>query len=86
MEEKKVGEIIKFFGKIGVAAIRLTDGALAVGDTIQVQGPSTNVTQVVETMQIEHSGVARAERGQEVGVKLNDRARERDLVYKVLSS
>ncbi len=86
MERVKIGEVFHYFGKIGVAAIRLTEGALAVGDTIQVQGPSTNVTQVVETMQIEHSGVARAERGQEVGVKLNDRARERDLVYKVLSS
>jgi translation initiation factor IF-2 len=84
MERMKIGEVFHYFGKIGVAAIRLTDGALAVGDTIQVQGPSTNLTQVVEAMQIEHGGVARAERGQEVGVKLKDRARERDLVYKVL--
>ncbi len=86
MERVKVGEVFHYFGKIGVAAIRLTDGALAVGDTIQVQGPSTNVTQVVEMMQIEHGSVARAERGQEVGVRLKDRARERDLVYKVLPS
>ncbi len=84
MERVKVGEVFHYFGKIGVAAIRLTDGALAVGDTIQVQGPSTNLTQVVDAMQIEHGVVARAERGQEVGVKLNDRARERDLVFKVL--
>ena len=83
MERVKVGEVFHYFTKIGVAAIRLTDGALAVGDTIQVQGPTTNVTQVVEAMQIEHAAVARAEKGQEVGVKLNDRARERDLVYKV---
>ncbi len=84
MERTKIGEVFHYFGKIGVAAIRLTDGALAVGDTIQVQGPSTNLTQTVETMQIEHGGVSRAEKGQEVGVKLNERARERDLVYKVL--
>ena len=86
MERTKIGEVFHYFGKIGVAAIRLTDGALAVGDTIQVQGPSTDVTQVVETMQIEHGSVERAERGQEVGVRLKDRARERDLVYKVLPS
>ena len=84
MERVKVGEVFHYFGKIGVAAIRLTDGALAVGDTIQVQGPSTNLTQRVEAMQIEHANVARAEQGQEVGVKLGDRARERDLVYRVL--
>ncbi|HYM40582.1 MAG TPA: EF-Tu/IF-2/RF-3 family GTPase [Thermoplasmata archaeon] len=84
MERTKVGEVFHYFGHIGVAAIRLTDGALAVGDTIQVQGPSTNLTQVVETMQIEHGAVREAAKGQEVGVKLKDRARERDLVYKVL--
>jgi putative protease len=84
MERVKVGEVFHYFGRIGVAAIRLTDGALAVGDTIQVQGPSTDLTQRVDTMQIEHANVTRAEKGQEVGVRLTDRARERDLVYKVL--
>ena len=80
----KVGEIFHFYGKIGVAAIRLTDGGLAIGDTIQVQGPSTDLTQVIDGMQIEHANVKQAAKGQEVGVKLKDRARERDLVYKVL--
>lgn len=84
MERVKVGEVFHYFGKIGVAAIRLTDGDLAVGDTIQVQGPSTDLTQVVETMQIEHGSVPRAGKGQEVGIRLKDRARERDLVYKVV--
>ncbi len=84
MERMKVGEVFHYFGKIGVAAIRLTDGALTVGDTIQIQGPSTNLTQVVETMQIEHGNVTRADKGQEVGVKVKDRAREHDLVYRVL--
>ena len=86
MERAKIGEVFHYFGKIGVAAIRLTDGPLAVGDTIQVQGPSTDLTQVVETMQIEHDAVPRAEKGQEVGVKLKDRARERDLVYRLTPS
>lgn len=84
MERMKVGEVFHYFGKIGVAAIRLTDGPLAVGDTIQIQGPSTNLTEVVESLEMEHATVARAERGQEVGVKVKDRAREKDLVYKVL--
>ncbi|OGS46616.1 MAG: hypothetical protein A3K66_04765 [Euryarchaeota archaeon RBG_16_67_27] len=84
MERVKVGEVFHFFGKIGVAAIRLTDGALAVGDTIQIQGPTTNLTQRVETMQIEHAAVTRADAGQEVGVKVSEHVRERDLVFKVL--
>ncbi len=84
MERAKIGEVFHYFGKIGVAAIRLTDGPLAVGDTIQIQGPSTNLTQAVDAMQIEHGSIKRAEKGQEVGVKVKDRAHERDLVYKVL--
>ena len=84
MERVKVGEVFHFFGKIGVAAIRLTDGALAIGDTIQIQGPTTNLTQRVETMQIEHAAVTRADAGQEVGVKVSEHVRERDLVFKVL--
>lgn len=85
MERTKVGEVFHYYGKIGVAAVRLTDGALAVGDRIQIQGPSTNLAQVVQTMQIEHGAVPRAERGQEVGIKVADRVRSKDLVYKVIS-
>ncbi len=82
-ERVKIGEVFHFYGKISVAAIRLTDGDLAIGDTIQVQGPSTDLTQVIDGMQIEHANVTRAAKGQEVGVKLKERAREKDLVYKV---
>jgi len=83
MERRKVGEVFHYFTKIGVAAIRLTDGDLAVGDTIVIQGPSTNVTSRVETMQIEHVVVTSASCGQEVGIHVADRVREKDLVYKV---
>ncbi len=45
MEEKKVGEVIKFFGKIGVAAIRISEGSLKVGDQIHIVGHTTDITQ-----------------------------------------
>jgi putative protease len=86
MERLKVGEVFHYYTKIGVAAIRLTDGELAVGDTIEIQGPSTNLTEHVETMQIEHAAVTRASKGQEVGVRVKDRVREKDLVYKVTAA
>ena len=85
MERHKVGEVFHYYSKVGVAAIRLADGALAVGDTIQVQGPSTNLTQTVESMQIEQIPVARAERGESVGIKVKEKVREKDLVYRVVS-
>src|SRR3989442_589420 len=67
LERKKVGEVFHFYGKIGVAAIRLTDDGIAIGDTVQIQGPSTNLEQTVETLQIEYTDVSRADPGQEDG-------------------
>ena len=84
-ERKKVGEVFHFYGKIGVAAIRLTDDGIAIGDTVQIQGPSTNLEQTVETLQIEHADVSRADPGQEVGMKVRDRVREKDFVYKLVT-
>src|SRR5437667_2092959 len=84
LERKKVGEVFHFYGKIGVAAIRLTDDEIALGDTVQIQGPSTNLEQTVDTLQIEHADVSRAGPGQEVGMKVRDRVREKDFVYKLL--
>jgi putative protease len=84
LERKKVGEVFHFYGKIGVAAIRLTDDGIAIGDTVQIQGPSTNLEQTVDTLQIEHADVSRAGPGQEVGMKVRDRVREKDFVYKLL--
>jgi len=83
-ERKKVGEVFHFYGNIGVAAIRLTDDGIAIGDTVQIQGPSTNLEQTVETLQIEHADVSRAGPGQEVGMKVRDRVREKDFVYKLV--
>src|SRR6266700_6464676 len=85
MERKKVGEVFHFYGKIGVAGMKLTDSTLAIGDTVQIQGPTTNVEQTVDTLQIEHANVSRADVGQEVGMKVRERVREKDFVYKVVA-
>ena len=84
MEEKKVGVVIKFFGNISVAAIRLTDDALKVGDTIHIKGHTTDLTQTVGSMQIENESVEEAAPGADIGIKVGDRIRENDVVYKVI--
>lgn len=86
MERKKIGEVFHFFGKIGVAAIRLTEGSIAVGDTVVIQGPTTNLEQPVDALQIEHVSVTDANQGQEVGMKVRERVREKDFVYKLVES
>jgi hypothetical protein len=79
----QIGHILHFFSKINVAVLELT-APLAVGDRILVKGPSTDFEQVVESMQIEHKNIQRAEAGQSVGLKTAQHARERDVVYKKL--
>jgi hypothetical protein len=82
-EVVKIGHITHFFSKISVAVLELT-APLAVGDSILVKGPSTDFEQAVESMQIEHKNIQRAEAGQSIGLKTVQHVRERDVVYKKL--
>ncbi len=79
----EIGHITHFFSKISVAVIEVTK-PLAVGDTIVIKGPTTDFEQVVESMQIEHKNIQRAEAGQSIGLKVAQRVREKDTVYKKL--
>jgi len=84
MEEKKVGEVIKYFGKINVAAIRLSEGSLKVGDNIHIVGHTTDLTETVESIQIENKNVQEAGPGADIGIKVKERVRENDIVHKVV--
>ncbi|HID76417.1 MAG TPA: hypothetical protein EYP56_10520 [Planctomycetaceae bacterium] len=84
MAEVEIGKVTHYFGKIGVAAIEITSGSLAVGDTIHIKGHTSDFTQTVESMQIEGESVQEAGVGQAVGVKVSQHAREHDTVYKVV--
>lgn len=77
----EIGRITHFFSKINVAVIELK-APLNVGDTIAIKGPNTDFEQVVDSMQIEHENVKHAEKGQSIGLKVAQRVRETDAVYK----
>jgi translation elongation factor EF-1alpha len=77
----EIGRITHFFSKINVAVIELK-APLNVGDTIAIKGPNTDFEQVVDSMQIEHENVQHAEKGQSIGLKVTQRVRETDAVYK----
>ena len=79
----EIGRITHFFTKISVAVIELI-APLAVGDTIMIKGPTTDFEQVVESMQIEHNNVQSADAGQSIGLRVAQRVRENDMVYKKL--
>ncbi len=84
MAEQEVGRITHYFGKIGVAAIEITAGSLRVGDTVHIKGHTSDFTQQIESMQLEHESIEEATVGQTVGIKVVEHAREHDLVYKVV--
>ena len=77
----EVGRVTHFFTKISVAVVELS-APLAIGDHIVIKGPTTDFEQVVESMQIEHQNIERAEAGQSIGLKVAQRVREKDIVYK----
>jgi len=79
----EVGHVTHFFTKINVAVVEVS-ATLAVGDTILIKGPTTDFEQVVGSMQIEHENIERAEAGQSIGLKVEQRVREEDIVYKKL--
>jgi len=81
-EKKPVGKVTHFFTKIGVGVIELSD-ELKVGDKISIEGATTNVQQTVQSMQIEHKEVQSASAGDAIGLKVDQRVREGDLVYKL---
>ena len=79
-KEKKIGEIAHYFGKIGVAAIKMKAG-ISVGDTIHIKGHTTDFEQVVDSIQIEHLSVLKAKKGDDIGIKVKDHVREGDGVF-----
>lgn len=83
LEGEKVGIVKHYFTKLGVAVIELSDGELAVGDEILVKGATSNFKQKVDSMQIEHENVEKAEKGKSIGLKVKEHAREKDVVYKL---
>ena len=83
MDEQKVGRVTHYFNKIGVAVVEITDQGLSVGDTIHIKGHITDLTQKVESIQIEHQSVEKTEVGQSIGLKVTELVQEHDLVYKV---
>ena len=83
MVETEVGFIFQYFAKVGVAAVNITGDGLKVGDKIHVLGHTTDFTQRVESIQVEHSSVQEAKKGQSVGIKMLDRVRPHDKIYKV---
>ena len=82
MPEEVIGKVSDFFAHPVVAGIELT-GTLKLGDKIHIKGHTTDMELIIESMQINNVDVQEAKAGDSIGVKLSDRARRGDTVYKV---
>ncbi len=83
-EEKKIGVVTHYFGKITVAIIKIEEEGLKIGDTIHFKGHTSDFTQKVESMELEHKTIQEAKVGESIGIKVSEHAREGDVVYKVI--
>ena len=82
MPEIVVGKISDFFARPVVAGIELT-ATLKVGDNIHIKGHTTDLEFTIESMQIDNVNVEQAKAGDNIGIKVSDRVRRGDIVYKV---
>lgn len=82
--ELKVGKITHYFGKISVAVIEITDEPLSIGDKIHIKGISTDFSDEVTSMQIENQPVEQAKKGDSIGLKVKEKAKNGDIIYKVI--
>jgi putative protease len=82
MGEVEVGRVTHYYGKVGVALIEIRAGELRVGDDIRIKGKTTDLSQKIESMEIDRKPVQSAGAGQLVGIKVRERVREDDHVYR----
>jgi putative protease len=81
--EKRIGRVTHFYGRICVAVLELSE-ELQVGDVIYIRGRSTDFTQEVRSMEIEHEKVQAVGPGADVALQVLKRVRKGDAVYKVI--
>ena len=82
MAEEMVGKVEDFFAHPVVAGIELT-GSLKVGDKIRIKGHTTDLELTVDSMQIDNANVSEAKKGDSIGIKVPERVRGGDSVYKI---
>ena len=81
-EDLEIGRVRDYFARIEVAGLDLT-GTLRVGDRIHVKGHTTDFEQVVQSMQIEHEPVQEAKAGDKIGIRVAERCRGGDTVFRI---
>lgn len=80
MAEKEIGKVTHYFDKIGVAVVKV-NGSLKVGDQVKFKTRDGEFEQAVDSMQVEHEPIEKTKKGDEVGMKVDQKVKEGDKVY-----
>ncbi len=83
MRQERVGSVSHYYGHIHVAGVVL-EKDVRVGDTIHVKGHTSDFTQKVDSIEMEHKSLIEAHRGDDVGLKVAEHCRQHDVVYKIV--
>jgi Elongation factor Tu domain 2 len=81
--EERIGVVTHYYSHLSVATVRLESGTLRVGDVIHIRGHTTDFSQPVESLEINHAPASEVGPGDDFGLKVIEHAREHDVVYKV---
>ena len=84
MGEEKIGEVMKFFAKPSVAAVKITSGELLIGDTVKFTGHTTDFEDRIGSMEIDNKQIEKATVGDYIGIKVSDRVRPGDEMFKII--
>ena len=82
---ERIGIVTHYYSHLTVAIVQLEAGNLRVGDVIHIKGHTSDFSQPVESMEIDHVHVSEARPGQSFGLRVKEHAREHDVVYKTKS-
>jgi hypothetical protein len=83
MQEKEIGKITHYYGHLNVGIIELSD-VLKVGDSIHIKGHTSDFTQPIDSIQIEHASVSEAKSKDAIGIKVIQKVHPHDKVYKII--
>ncbi len=81
-EQKPIGEVIHYYDHIGVAVVKF-NREVKVGETVNFKGANTDFSQTIGSIQYEHENIKSAKKGQDVGIKVDEKVREGYKVYEV---
>ena len=81
--EERIGVVTHYYGHLSVATLRLESGTLRIGDMIHIRGHTTDFSQRVESLEVDHAPATEVGPNDDFGLKVDGHVREHDVVYKV---